>query len=252
MAVAVGELHLGVRPGDAELAARLGDALRAHTVGGLDPPANFSVRFAGPLQHRRGAGFHMLYRGCGLVLRTRDPRRLLGGLFRHLDAFRPEYGADWYAIRSVALVGDGRALIAPFALRSWMPRIERRLNIRGLRFVDMPWVLLDTARVEIVVPDLGLDVDWSALEGLEAAAPASRPDPAVPAGRYALTGWTFLGDGEPLSRARAVALASRSTSGHGSAQATLDALASVMRAIEPTSLPWSAPAELVDALAERS
>ncbi|MGH8979385.1 MAG: hypothetical protein ACRDV7_15000, partial [Acidimicrobiia bacterium] len=156
MAVAVGNLHLGVRPSDAGLAALLRQALRAHTVARLEPPANFSVRLAGPVQHRRGAGFHMLYRGCGLVLRTRDPRRLVGGLFHHLDAFRPEYGAGCYAIRGVALVGDGRALIAPVALRSSMARVERRLNLRGLRFVDTPWVLLDVARAEIVVPDPGL------------------------------------------------------------------------------------------------
>ena len=74
----------------------------------------------------------------------------------------------------------------------------------------------------------------------------------MPTGRYPLTGWAFLGDGDAMSRAQAVALATRSTLHPDGIQPTLDALATVMREIEPTSLPWSAPAELVAAIAERS
>jgi hypothetical protein len=252
LAVAVGPYHVGVRPGDPALAARLRAGLRAHTVAGLDPPANYSVRLAAPVRHRRGAGFHLLYRGCGLALRSRDPRRLVEGLVHHLDSFDPAYGAGCVALQAVALVRDGRALIAPMILRSSLARVERRLNLRGLRFVDTPCVLLDALRSEIVVPDTSLDVDWAAFDDLDTIAPGSRPDPPVPVGRYPVSGWTFLGDGNGISRARAVALATRATIRTRAAQPTLDALATVMRGIEPTSIRWAAPADLAAALAARS
>jgi hypothetical protein len=252
VAIAVGDLHVGVRPGDPALDALLRRVLGAHNVEGLTPPANYSVRLAAPVRNRRGAGFHLLYRSCGLALRTRDPRRLMEGLFHHLDSHHPAFGSGLLAVGGVALVGDGRALIAPAALRSWMSRLERRLNLRGLRVVDLPWVLVDSNGPAIVVPEGILDVDRRALDDLAAIAPGSRPDPSVPPGRYPLTGWAFLGNGDALTRARAVALATRFTAHRDGMQPTLDALAEVMRTIEPTSVAWSAPADLVAAIAERS
>ncbi len=163
-----------MRPGDPALDALLRRVL-AHIVEGLTPPANYSVRLAAPVRNRRGAGFHLLYRSCGLALRTRDPRRLMEGLFHHLDSHDPAFGSGSLALGGVALVGDGRALIAPAALRSWMSRLERRLNLRGLRVVDLPWVLVDPNGPAIVVPEGILDVDRRALDDLAAIAPGSRP-----------------------------------------------------------------------------
>ena len=208
IAIEVGDLHLGVRPGNAALDACLRRAFPTPARTDLAPPPNYSIRLAEPVKHRRGAGFHMLYRSCGLTLRTRDPHRLVAGLVRHLDSHDPDFGAGLLAVSGVALVGEDRALIAPNALRSWMSRVERRLNLRGLRVVDLPWVLLDPEQHTIVVPDIRLAVDWAALEGtdgIDAIAPGSRPDPPVPTGRYPLTGWAFLGDGDAMSRAQAVA-----------------------------------------------
>ena len=69
-------------------------ALRPHVVAGLEPPANYSVRLAATdEQHRRGAGFHFLYRGSAPVVRTRDPQRLAAGLCQHLAAFLPATSA---------------------------------------------------------------------------------------------------------------------------------------------------------------
>ena len=176
---------------------------------GLDPPANYSVRLAATEeQHRRGAGFHFLYRGSAPVVRTRDPQRLAAGLCQHLAAFLPATSAGRLVVNGVALVGARGALIAPAALRQWMSAVERRLNVRGLRVVDAPWALIDVDTNEVVVPDpvaAGLGVELDAFRALDDLALSVHADPPVPAGRYPLVGWAFTGDGNPMSRAQGVA-----------------------------------------------
>ena len=71
-------------------------------------------------------------------------------------------------------MGERGALIAPAALRQWMSAVERRLNVRGLRVVDAPWVLVDVDTNEVVVPDpmaAGLGVDLDAFRALDDLAP---------------------------------------------------------------------------------
>ena len=115
------------------------DALRPYFVAGLDPPANYSVRLAAnDERHRRGAGFHFLYRGSAPVVRTRDPQRIAAGLCQHLAAFLPGASAGRLVVNGVALVGERGALIAPAALRQWMSAVERRRNVRGLRVDRTP------------------------------------------------------------------------------------------------------------------
>jgi hypothetical protein len=78
---------LGVRASSSELDEVVRRALRAHFVTGLDPPANYSVRLtANDEQHRRGAGFHFLYRGSAPVVRTRSAAAA-AGLCQHLAVF---------------------------------------------------------------------------------------------------------------------------------------------------------------------
>jgi len=229
--------------------ALLRRALRHHHVPALDPPPNYSVKLAGDTKHRRGAGFHFVYRSSSVVVRTRDVRRAVHGLFAHLATHVPSDTPDLLTVQAVGLVGDGGALIVPNALRQWMSLLERRLNLKGLRVVDMPSLLVDAARHEVVVPEPALQIDWAGLDGLERIPVESRPDPFVPVGRYPIRGWAFLGDGRALSRASAVALATRSTVARDGAQSTLDALARVMRGIEPTTVAWTEPPKLAAALA---
>jgi hypothetical protein len=134
-----------------------------------------------------------------------------------------------------------------------MSAVERRLNGRGLRVVDAPWVLVDAESNEVVVPDpvaAGLGVDPDAFRELEDLTPSSHSDPAVAPGRYPLVGWAFTGDGKPMSRAQGVAFALRLTNSTNGLQPTLDALAHVMRATPPVSVEWTAPALLAARLAE--
>jgi hypothetical protein len=246
--VGVGAWLLGVGT-DAALAPRLRAALAAHVRDDARPPVNFSVQLASATKRRRGAGFHLLHRGSSVLVRSRDPHRVVNGLLLYLDAFTPGYGSGLLPVNGVALVGGSGALLAPSVLRPSMSRLERRLNLRGLRVVDTPWALIDPDGPTVVVPEPTLAVDHRALTGIEVLAP-SRPDPTVPAGRYLLRDWVFLGDGGALTRARAVALATRFTRETNGVQGTLDALAEVMRAVVPRSVAWAPPSELVTAITE--
>ena len=245
----VGELHLGVRTNDADLGAQVRAALRKRLAHDVQAPANFSVKLAPPVTNRRNAGFHFLYRNSAIQVRTRDVQRLVRGLLAHLATFEPSTLDGLLTIDGVTLVHDEGALIAPAALRQWLAVVERRLNLRGLRIVDAPAVLLDPARREVVLPDAVavLGADPAVLDAIDA--PAGRPDPPVPVGRYPVTGWAFLGTGEPITRAHAVALASRLTLTRDEPQPILDALAHVVGGVEPGTVPWAKPPELVAALA---
>ena len=132
----------------------------------------------------------------------RDPQRLAAGLCQHLAAFLPASTDGLLIVNGVALVGERGAVIAPAPLRQWMSAVERRLNVRGVRVVDAPWVLVDVDTNEVVVPDpaaAGLAIDGDAFGALDELAPASRADPAVGVGRYPLGAWAFIGDGTAMT-----------------------------------------------------
>jgi hypothetical protein len=235
---------------DADLAARLRTLLRAHVVADPAAPVNYSLQVAAPVRNRRGAGFYLLYRGSAMVLRTRDPRRLVNGLLLHLESDGTRLARGQLAIRGLAVVRGDRARLAPPALRPWLSRLERRLNLRGWRVVDTPWVLVDAKGPTVVVPQPRLDVDPEGFAAIETLATGAPGDPPVPTGRYWLTEWVFLGDGEPMTRAQAVAIATRFTLDDRGMQTTLTDLATVMRAVEPTTIAWGTPPELVAAITE--
>ena len=146
---------------------------------------------------------------AGSTLRTRDPHRLVAGLVPPPRQSRsrlrrgPARGERRGARRRRP--GAHRA----GALRSWMSRVERRLNLRGLRVVDLPWVLLDPERHRrSSFPTSGLDVDWAALErrldGDRAGiAPGSAgADRSVPADRLGVPRRRRRDDSRPSRRAR--------------------------------------------------
>jgi hypothetical protein len=157
-------------------------------------------------------------------------------------------------MHAVTLVSGTSALLAPPVLRQWPELIERRLNAGGMRFADTPWALVDPVRREVIVPDPVLDVDWDALDGVDAlTAGRDRPDPPVPPGRYPIAGWAFrvrADQAGPLTRAQAVMQGLQLVIGslERGAQQALDDLTTVVRAIEPAGIAWDDPAELVPPL----
>lgn len=249
----VGGLHLGVRSSNAEFDQLLRETLRAHLVEGGEAPPNFSVKLADANKRNGPVGFHLLYRSSSVQLRTRDPQRLVRGLFAHLASYRKEQLRGFLGVQGVGLVSERGAVIAPTTLRQIRAQIERRLNELGVRFIDDSFILMDWKSHEVVVPEPFLEIDWSALDRLDKILPGGRPDPPVPPGRYPLIGWAFFAHGEErLTRGQALALGVRSTFGDEALgmQPTLDALADVMRNIEPVSVAWSTPAELASRFAE--
>lgn len=228
-------------------------ALGAHLVEDVAAPPNYSVQMGET--SGASAGFHFLYRSSASVIRTRDPHRLVRGLFTHLSSHADNESNGLVKMHGVTLVAGGVAVLAPPVLRQWPELVERRLNARGLRFADTPWALVDPERAEVVVPEPSLTVDWSALEALDTAvATPRRADPPVPAGRYPLSGWAFwvgTDHAGPLSRAHAVMLATQLAIGvePDTVQSVLDGLAAVARTVEPAGISWRQPADLVAPLA---
>lgn len=190
------------------------------------------------------------------MVRTRNLRRLINALLAHLSGFVVVEGdgAGSLQLNVVAFVRDGDAVLAPPEIGSVLPSLERRLAARGVRVVDQPWADVDRITGELVVPEPRLEVDWAALQELEALDGRSRLDGSVPAGRYPVAGWGFgvaVGQQGPISRALAVMLAGNLLRNRGQVgdQAALDGLARVMRQIVPVALWEDRPEDLVDRLA---
>ena len=194
--------------------------------------------------------FHFLYRSSAAVVRTPDERRLMRGLLAHLATFVPDADDGLLRVDALALISERGALIVPAPLRQWLPTLDSRLRRRNMRFVDMPYLLFDPERAEVVVPRVGLDVDWSAVDEFDALTPGPTDEP-VEIGRYPINRWAFLGEGDDPSRAQAVAVGTRLTFDFGkrSVAETVEALARAMQTIEPRSLHWDVPAKLVSPLA---
>ena len=252
-------LYLGVRSTMTAVDEVVRAALAAHLVTDVEAPPNYSVQLGEQSTSGAATGFHFLYRSSASVVRTRDPRRVVRGLVTHLSSHRVDPGPGLLRVHGVTLVAGGTAVLAPAILRQWPELIERRLNGQGLRFADTPWALVDPARAEVVVPEPGLEVDWPALDRLDALTGVSaRPDPPVEPGRYPLVGWAFWVGSDVtgrLSRAQAVMHALQLTigaidddGGRDDVQRALDGLASVVREIEPAAIAWNDPTELVQPL----
>jgi hypothetical protein len=232
-------------------------ALARHLVTDVDAPANYSLQIEPPPAAGEPASFHFLHRSSTSVVRSRDTRRIARALVGHLSSHHPAHAAGLLRLQGVTLVRDGAAVLAPAVLRQWPELIERRLNGRGLRFVDLPWAVVDPDRAEVVVPEPALDVDWTALDAL--ALLGDRADPAVEPGRYPLAGWAFWvgpDDVGPLSRAQAVLRgvqllldAIATDDGRERVQRVLDDLASLVRSIDAAGIGSDDPIALVDPLA---
>ena len=239
----------------------LNDVLReafARHVVDVDAPPNYSVQLGEASTSGATAGFHFLFRSSTSVVRSRDARRVVRALVTYLSSHRLDdiehRDPGLIRMHAVTLVTGESAVLAPPVLRQWPELIERRLNARGLRFADTPWALVDPARGEVIVPAPSLDVDWQALDALDAlTAGRDRSDPSVPPGRYPITGWAFRVKADQagrLTRSQAVMHALQMMIGslERGAQRALDDLVTVVRGIEPTGIAWDDPAELVPPL----
>lgn len=165
-----------------------------------EAPANYSLRAGADDQ-----GFHFLSRGECVVLRTRDRDRLLDGLARHLGGHRPPPAGTVRTASVAVVLAGGTAVLLP-DIGADLPRVERRLRHLGAAIVDAPWVDIDPAAGQLVVPEPHLRLDRSGVDGLRQLLPAGPTEAVVAPGPYPLAAWFFAGAGAdgPLGRAEAV------------------------------------------------
>jgi hypothetical protein len=242
----VGDFWIGVRSSTDEFDARLRRVLAAHDAPDVDAPANYTCKLASGDGPRGQRGLHFLYRGTSSIVRTRSERRLMHALLAELSWFAAPPDPTLLSVHGIALVGANGALIAPPTLRPWLSTIERRLRAKGLRIADTPTVLVDPARSEVVVPEPALTLAADALAALD----DGDDDEIVAPGRHPIRGWAFFTeatDDDTLPRARAVAMAAQLATNIEAfgVQESLDAIAAVIRRVEPRALTARRPGDVV-------
>ena len=208
--VRVGEYHIGVRTSTLDVHRALTSAVSEHLVDDPDAPRSYAIHASEPrLDGARP--MYRLYHNCNHVFTTPSLERAVAVLAAHLEWYRDRSGgvrSPWLELDTVALVGDGSALLAPWILPYKFPEVELRARRAGRRLLEGRSVLVDPSRAEVIVPPLRLLSDSAVSPWTNACRDVL--DAATPAGRYPVSGWVFLaarGGPTRMSRARAVARA---------------------------------------------
>ncbi|MGH9063244.1 MAG: hypothetical protein ACRD0L_04595 [Acidimicrobiales bacterium] len=237
-----------MRSNTVETDALLRRVLAAHLVEGREAPPNYSVVLAGGNGARAGAGgpreLSFLYRSSIAVTRTRSAGRVVRALCSFLAGHGEVARDGLLPLAGIAIVGE-RAVLAPATLRNYveLAKLEGTLRRSGLRLLDAPYVTVDPGTAELVVGPPALQLDESALAGIEGDGRGAGGDGGVGPARYPIAGWGFLlssDDPGPLTRARSVVLGMQDVLGERplDGQKTLDALARLLAGIEPVPLSW--------------
>ena len=208
--IRVGEYHIGVRTSTLDVHLALTSAMSEHLVEDPDAPRSYAIHASEPTLDR-ARPMYRLYHNCNHVFTTPSLERAVAVLAAHLEWYRDRSGgvrSSWLELDTVALVGDGSALLAPWILPYKFPEVELRARRAGRRLLEGRSVLVDPTTAEVIVPPLRLVSASGASPGTDVRTDAL--DAATPAGRYPVSGWVFLAArSEPtrMSRARAVARA---------------------------------------------
>ena len=143
---------MGVRYNEEDTAQTL-DRLFSRGPRIADPqvPDNYAVALY--TRGGRKRELNLLVKGAQQLVRTRSRARVLRGLLNYLSADLASHDPALLQIRTAAVVRDGSATILPFEVTSWLPDLQPRLNRYGGQLVDAPWVLIDPATAELVVPE---------------------------------------------------------------------------------------------------
>lgn len=206
----VGDLHLGVRSNSLATDELVRNVLAPCWVPGVEAPPNYSVWIEAPTQGEHSSpatALHRLYRSSGLVVRSRDSRRVIDGLVSYLSTHADPHDGLLPSVNA-ALVGHDRAILLPNQLLGSLELLQPRLERKGWRFVDSFVTAIDPDTAELVVRPNLLPVDWAVIDGLDGR--SHRGIDAVPAGRYPIARWIFFpqpGINGSASKAAAVAAA---------------------------------------------
>ena len=189
----IGPWRVGVRSSSLDVDAHLRGILGQHHVAAVeDGPPNYSLGVGDGANAGR-KGVHRLYRGGNLVVRTREPARLVRGLLSHLSGLLEVERQDHIMVLAAGVVRDGEAVVVPRDLRGMLDQVQRRFDQARLQLVDTPWILIDPVTAELVVPEPIVEYDAAALVDFTREYPAiGRELAEVPPGRYPIRGWAFI------------------------------------------------------------
>jgi hypothetical protein len=243
-----GEFHVGIRhnaDSTAEMLDRLFPGLR---VEDSRAPDNYSVLLQDSLNRTRE--FNLLLQGPRYLVRSRTRARVLRGLLNHLSAELSHPEQPLLGLRTSAVVHNGRAIVLPASVSSWINVVQPRLNRLGIQIVDLPWLLIDPVAAEMVVPEPLVGYDHGVLDELDGADRLDSELPPVLPGRYPLQAWIVPGDVEgPLSSARGLVEALPLLMvPHDTVEEAAQALVRLFEKVEPTGAWLDRPAVLTEFL----
>lgn len=143
------ERIVGVRCSDAEVLARLRDALAAHVVDGVDADPNVSLRVGESRRGRRDA--HLVYRRGFRTYQSFDLDDAIGAALDVVHTLRmPEAGL--YAVHARALLAGEHAVLVSEGFADAIDGHRRKVTAAGFTVARHSPVLVDLASGEVVLP----------------------------------------------------------------------------------------------------
>ena len=164
----IGPHIVGVRSDDDGVLAELTTVLHAHHRPGVPAYANLSV-MRGEVQGGVRA-IPLLFRGGQQVARSSNLGRILRATIAHLDAFLPPPD-ELLATEARAVVNRDRAVLVTLAFADAVDVAGRRIARDGWSIVDGAAAFVDRTTLELVVPEIRLELDHDALARLDARHP---------------------------------------------------------------------------------
>ena len=206
VAVRAGSHVLGLRANNPQLKELLEDLFAPRLVPDATPDRNFSVWLAPRASDSGVRDLHRVYRAFVRTMRTRSARRALDSLWHELDVRDIRAAGEWPLFDVAAFVRDGQAHLLPGVLRRTIVDDLRRWEQGGFRLVPRPWLELDLAAGELIVPPPTFALtDEQLADRLYALDLEDRPEEPLLDGRYPIATWTT--DGGQQSPATRVAQA---------------------------------------------
>ena len=129
-------------------------------------PDNFSVA----LYPGTGGGsrrLNLLVRDGRQLVRSRSAARALAALLTYVAADTTPPDEDLLPLNASAALLDGQALLLPPGLVNWSKQIQTTLARRGIVLVDAPYVTIDLASAELVLPTPSVPHDPDVLAELD-------------------------------------------------------------------------------------
>lgn len=185
--------YVGVRSDSGATDAFVRALLRAYVADTDEQPRpNYGLRLTDPAATGRRE-LSTAFRSSLLTCRSRDPGRAARAMVRavaHHTGAVPLDGC--LVVQAVVLARDGRAVLAPWPLLSRLDRAGAVLARAGVAAADHDIALIDAASGQLVVPEIALEVDWSALAPFAGARSGPTEPPVLAPGRYDIVATTFL------------------------------------------------------------